>query len=242
MRTTRLFFCTLAVLIFAAVLAGSTLAKAQTFSVIHSFTGGGDGFQPYGGVTLDQAGNLYGTTTQSVRGSVFRMKNRNGSWLLSTLYQFSYGEWLPEGRIVQGPGGALFGTTSTGGNGNCTEFGCGSVYTLRAPQTICRSVDCLWTPAFVSLNGTDGWQPGIVTPAFDAAGNMYVTTTAGGANYQGNVIQLTRSGGTWTPNTIYSFSGPDGSSPYSGVLFDPKATSTGRRGWAERTATERSIA
>src|ERR1035437_10065435 len=31
-------------------------------TVLYSFTGGGDGLDPHGGVTLDSAGNLYGTT------------------------------------------------------------------------------------------------------------------------------------------------------------------------------------
>ena len=206
----------------ALMLVCATRSTAQTFSVIHSFTGGGDGFQPYGGVMIDRAGNLYGTTTQYVRGSVFQMKYHNSGWLLSTLYQFGFGEWLPEGRLTQAPGGALYGTSTTGGNGFCTEFGCGTVYGLRPPQTICRTVSCPWNANVLSFTGTDGWQPGVVTPTFDAAGNMYVTTTTGGSSYAGNVIQLTGSGGNWTPNTIYSFSGPDGSSPYSGVTFDPQ--------------------
>ncbi len=110
----------------ALTLLLSPLAHAQTFSVIHSFTGGGDGYQPFAGLTLDQSGNLYGTTTQYVEGTVFEMKHRNGSWTLSTLYQFGAGQWIPQGRVVQGPGGALYGTTSTGGNSlDCTEFGCG---------------------------------------------------------------------------------------------------------------------
>ena len=36
-------------------------AKAQTFTVLHNFTGGLDGANPYTGLTMDRAGNLYGT-------------------------------------------------------------------------------------------------------------------------------------------------------------------------------------
>jgi hypothetical protein len=38
-------------------------AKAQTYAVLHRFTGGGDGANPRSGLTLDQAGNFYGTTS-----------------------------------------------------------------------------------------------------------------------------------------------------------------------------------
>ena len=37
-------------------------AQAQTYTVIHTFTNGGDGGQPVAGLTIDTAGNLYGTT------------------------------------------------------------------------------------------------------------------------------------------------------------------------------------
>jgi uncharacterized repeat protein (TIGR03803 family) len=207
-------------LALAVLIAASTFLHAQTFSVIHAFTGESDGFQPYDAVMVDGAGNLYGTTTESVRGSVFQMKPRDNTWTFATLYQFGYGETIPQGRLVQGPGGALYGTTSTGGNYFCTEFGCGLVYGLRAPQTICRSVSCPWNATLTSLDGPNGLAPGIVTPVFDSAGNMYITTTEGGSYYAGNVVELTGWGGNWTPNSIYNFSGSDGSSPYSGIVFD----------------------
>src|SRR5262249_20381210 len=60
----------------------------------------------------------------------------------------------------------------------------------------------------------------LVDPAFDAEGNMYVTTTEGGVHGDGNVVQLTRSGGQWTPRSIHDFNGTDGYSPYSGVAID----------------------
>jgi uncharacterized repeat protein (TIGR03803 family) len=197
-------------------------ASAQTFQVIHSFAGEGDGFQPFAGLTLDQAGNLYGTTTEYTGGSVFEMKHHNGGWTLNTLYQFyQFGQTIPQSRVIQGPGGALYGTTYTGGNANdCWEFGCGTVYSLRPPQTICKTVSCPWSASYVEFNGTNGFFPGYVDPSFDTTGNMYVTTTQGGANFDGNVVQLTRSGGVWTPTSIHDFNGADGQSPYSGVTID----------------------
>src|SRR5262245_7511136 len=39
----------------------SPSATGWTHEVLHHFTGGEDGGQPYGGVTLDAEGNVYGT-------------------------------------------------------------------------------------------------------------------------------------------------------------------------------------
>ena len=45
-----------------SVVATAYPAQAQTFNVLHTFTGGQDGMQPSAGLTMDGAGNLYGTT------------------------------------------------------------------------------------------------------------------------------------------------------------------------------------
>ena len=214
-------FFSLAFVAFCALVLFTPVIRAQTFTVIHSFQAGADGFAPDSGVTLDQGGNLYGTTSQEEGpGTVYRMTRKNGSWLFAKLNN-PYG-FLSLGRVVFGPGGALYGTTQYGGNGGCTELGCGLVYTLRAPQTFCKAVLCLWPtsdaytfPGFGDL----GDEPGVVDPVFDAAGNMYGTTIYGG-NGSGNVWQLTRSNGVWTATSIHDFNGNDGSSPQTGVILD----------------------
>ena len=48
--------------LLVAVMTTVESASAQTFSVLHNFTGFQDGATPYAGVTIDAAGNLYGTT------------------------------------------------------------------------------------------------------------------------------------------------------------------------------------
>jgi uncharacterized repeat protein (TIGR03803 family) len=57
------------------VLLTISAAHAQTFTVLHTFTGG-DGWSPVSGLTPDRAGNFYGTTDvggASNRGTVFRL-------------------------------------------------------------------------------------------------------------------------------------------------------------------------
>jgi uncharacterized repeat protein (TIGR03803 family) len=57
---------------------------------------------------------------------------------------------------------------------------------------------------------------------FDRAGNLYSTTSYGGANDRGTVIRLTPSaGGRWKKETIYSLKGgSDGAFPFAGLIFD----------------------
>ena len=71
-------------------------------------------------------------------------------------------------------------------------------------------------------NGTDGIDPdgGAI---FDAAGNLYGTTWAGGTYEGGTVYELTpAAGGGWTEKVLYSFNstGTGGNAPYSGLVFD----------------------
>jgi uncharacterized repeat protein (TIGR03803 family) len=66
--------------------------------------------------------------------------------------------------------------------------------------------------------GTDGSHPGFTDPVVDAAGNLYGTTLAGGLG-SGVVFELVNSGGNYTYNNLYSFSGAaDGAQP-EGLLL-----------------------
>ncbi len=53
----------LALILVSLTIAIVPVSTAQTFTVLHNFTGGADGGLPYAGLVMDQAGNLYGTTT-----------------------------------------------------------------------------------------------------------------------------------------------------------------------------------
>lgn len=213
----------------------SQLAQAQTFTVLHNFTGGADGDMPYSGVTLDRAGNLYGTTAQGGStglGTVYQLKLFHNQWLLNPLYQFQQqiGAY-PQGRVVFGPDGSLYGISSAGGTGtgrrgpgdNPCPQGCGAVYKLQPPPTTCKTSVCSWiaTPLYSFTAGANGYGPAFVDPVFDQAGNLYGTTQNGGTQGCGVVFQLTPTHGSWTESVLYSFGcGSSGFAPASGVTFD----------------------
>jgi len=95
----------------------AAVGGAWTESVIYSFTGGTDGDTPWGNLTLDKSGNLYGTT---LTGGVYKLAppSGSGSWTETTLYHFpgaSNDGVEPQAGVLVDPSGNLYGTTSQGG-------------------------------------------------------------------------------------------------------------------------------
>ena len=208
---------------FVVILAETQTAQAQTFSLIHTFTGGQDGYRPPAGLTMDKAGNLYGVTLSN---EAFELKHKNSVWVFNQLYFFSddgNGNY-PQARVVFGPDGALYGTTAFGGSNGCSyNLGCGVVFRLRAQPTVCKTALCPWaeTVLYRFTGEPDGAYPqGEVT--FDAAGNIYLTTASGGWFDCGTVVELTPSNGIWMERLLYSFGGGqgDGCQPMSELIFD----------------------
>jgi len=104
---------------------------AQAYTILHTFTGGVDGGDPYSGLTIDQTGNLYGTAAYGGRGFgvVYELARKNSGWIFHPLCNFAGGTngEGPLARVVFGTNGTLYGTTYAGGNVACGEgYGCGT--------------------------------------------------------------------------------------------------------------------
>ncbi len=168
--------------IIAAFLSLS--ARAQTFTVLHTFTDGSDGGEPEASLTLDGAGNLYGTASyggSGGMGTVFKLTNRPSGWTLTTLHSFAGGSdgAQPIGGVVFGRDGSLYGNTSGGGKPVCNG-GCGTVFNLKPPPQVCKATECPWQE--ITLYGFPGGQDGGIPRGnllFDASGDIYGTTWLG---------------------------------------------------------------
>ena len=107
-------------LIAAALVFPSTVNASGTFRALFEFSSVGGG-TPYAGLTLDPAGNLYGTTADAGRyglGSVFKLtRNQDGTWAESILYSFQGGSdgSYPFAEVIFDSAGNLYGTTNNGG-------------------------------------------------------------------------------------------------------------------------------
>ena len=112
-------------------------AQGQTYRVIYNFIGGTAGYAPKAGLTMDAAGNLYGTTSDnysfdrplSPMGTAFRLTTKGTDWVFSQLYRFgSPGDGAsPNAGVVFGPDGNFYGTTYVGG-----ASGFGTVFSLSS--------------------------------------------------------------------------------------------------------------
>jgi len=212
------FSFTLALAVF------SNLARAQTQTVLHEFMQT-DGEYPYAGVTLDQQGRIYGATSGGGiygDGVIYRLIQHGQGWVLSPIYSFgsqNHDGSQPLARVVFGPDGLLYGTTSAGGT-----YGYGTVFSLQPPATTCKTTFCPWHETVLhSFTSTgDGIQPEFGDLAIDRSGNIYGTTLYGGRTNQGVVFKLSRSGSGWMESVLWSFTCQDdgGCKPYSGLIFD----------------------
>jgi uncharacterized repeat protein (TIGR03803 family) len=218
-------------LAYALTMIATQLAQAQTFTVLHNFTGGTDGAYPYVGVTEDSSGNLYGTAALGGMaggcngngcGTVYKLARHGSGWLFSPLYGFTGGSdgAVPLARVILGPNGTLYGTTYIGGGGT------GVVFNLHPPGHVSGRVFSPWNETVLYQFGNvfDGNNPeGDLL--FDAAGDIYGTTSSGGYEcldtvYCGTVYELTHNGSSWTESILYEFTNGDVAIPLAGVISD----------------------
>jgi uncharacterized repeat protein (TIGR03803 family) len=195
-------------------------------TVLYTFTGGKGGDIPIAALTIDAAGNLYGTAAlggalscpspygpNTGCGIVFKISKATGKE--SVLHRFSGADGAsPGAALYRDKVGNLYSTTFYGGTGNF-----GTVFKLDTSNK--ESVLYSFT------GGTDGGFPdGALIP--DASGNFYSTTNSGGdlscsvpnsAPGCGVVFMLNKTTGTET--VLYSFTGgADGAVPGVSLLRD----------------------
>lgn len=204
----------------------------------NNFTGGDDGALPYAGLTMDPAGNLYGTTENGGRagfGTVFKLAHKGSGWVLNPLYSFQGGSdgRNPQARVTIAPNGTLYGTTSAGGVSGCSN-GCGTIFHLSPPPTACTSALCPWTETVIySFNPNIGGQPGIGSLVIDQLGNLYGTELGNQHfGFGGDVYELAYSNGQWTFDPLYTFISGETSNPTGGVIFDDAGNLYGTSGGA----------
>ena len=184
-----------------------------TFNLLWTFTGYSDGCSSWSGVIFDQAGNLYGTTTEGGAnefGTVFELSPSGQSWSLTPLHQFvnSSDGHDSFGNLVFDSSGDLFGTNRYGGSG-----GEGGIFEL-SPYNGSWNLSVLQ-----SFRGEAAGPQGPLLR--DSAGNLYGTSLETGNYGWGNVFKLAPSGSGFTYTDLYDFTGgSDGGWPTAQIVMD----------------------
>jgi uncharacterized repeat protein (TIGR03803 family) len=164
--------------------------------LLHRFTGGVDGNFPYGGVTLDGSGNLFGTTMiggVDNFGVVFELLRAGNAWQMRIIHTFTEcASSQPFGNLIFDAAGNLYGTT-----GQCQ----GSVFEMTPVASSWR-FHTLYT--FSGANDPIFPYDGVVQ---DSSGNLYGTSYFGGTANEGTVFEVSpTSTGKWTMQVLHSFS------------------------------------
>jgi uncharacterized repeat protein (TIGR03803 family) len=204
-----------------------------TETILHDFANKPDGIFPEAPLIFDGLGNLYGETSGGglfALGTVFELiPDPDGTWDETVIYHFGMNKLdglSPTGGLTFDTLGNLYGTTVYGGSG-CLPESCGMVFQLSPTEqgwseTVLHS--------FRPQDGDGAFPQAPVT--LDANGNLYGTTSAGGAEGRGTIFRLIdHPGRVWTER-FYSFTGgDDGAQPESGVVLDPEGNIYGSTEW-----------
>ena len=199
-----------------------TAGGAWTETILHSFRGSpNDGDGPFNTLIFDKQGNLYGTTCcggeVNGTGTVFELSppaNPGGTWTETILYVFpnDQSQGVSPGKLTFDGMGNLYGATVDGG-----KFNAGTVFQLKPPKTPGGA----WTERLLYIFGSvanDGTNPGTALVFYSGA--IYGTTGSGGADFHGTIFQLVAKNGSWSENTLYTFTGIEGGSAVGALVVD----------------------
>ncbi len=161
--------------------------------VLHNFPAfPTDGDDPDGGLTLDQKGNVYGTTSQGGsrgNGTVFELtRGTDGRWKETILYHFPMPSTTAAGPTAESwlrPAGNLYGTTPDGGRPQLPMRR--SLQDESAPTRF-HQMDLHRPPPLHRRRRHSIPEAGLT---LDSKGNLYGTTVAGGAGGYGVVFEIT---------------------------------------------------
>jgi uncharacterized repeat protein (TIGR03803 family) len=176
---------------------------AWTETVLYNFTGGADGYDPIGGLAIDEAGSLYGTAAgggdpSAQCGTVFKLAPSNSGWTFTVLHTFIAGtDGCGPGSSLSYYGGTLSGTTVNGGPSNQgTAF--------RLPTSGGNEFNA----AFAANNGNHPWG---------GTSGSYGTTYNGGTWGVGNVYEWTY-GHHLVPKHVFNLTSGAGRYPLGELL------------------------
>lgn len=176
-------------------------------SVIYSFKGGTDGFNPYSGLVRSGT-TIFGTTLNGGAfgyGTVFKLTAAGKETILhsfNSAFPALDGSFPYAGLTLYK--GILYGTTTLGGVGNL-----GTVFAITKTGA--------YTSLYTFKGGSNDGQGPNAGVTFDKSGNLFGTTYSGGINNAGVVYEI--SGGVETVLHHFGRNTGDGINPFASLIF-----------------------
>jgi len=181
---------------------GGGAARAENFSLLHTFTGPPDGDTPEAAL-INVGGILYGTTFFGGAYSDGTVYSMTPAGVVTVLYSFAGGaDGAGPAASLLNVGGVLYGTTF-GGAGDC-----GTVFkvTPAGAETVLYAFKC-------GPNDGDGPAANLIK----VNGTLYGTTAGGGPYDRGTVFKVTLAGKETVLHLFGAYDG-DGSNPEAGLV------------------------
>jgi uncharacterized repeat protein (TIGR03803 family) len=188
-------------------------------TVLHSFSNTADGGTPLARLLQFTNGNLYGTAAgggTNGYGTVFQV---TAAGHVTPIYSFTNGVdgATPEGALINGEDGQLYGTCSAGGtNGTGTIFKITPAGVLTPLYSFSAGTNYPGTEGVENEYNADGINPKTILLGSD--NNIYGVAYYGGANGAGSVFQFAKGGGLMVAHSFDDVSGSansDGANPIS---------------------------
>ncbi len=186
--------------------------SGYTERILFRFHGGSNGESPDGGLIVDSAGALYGTTLGGSSGcppscgTVYKLAHTKAGYVHDVLYQFKGGSdgYGAYGGLTVDAAGTLYGTTAEGG-----AYGAGTAYKLTPAISGYKKSTLFSFP-------TSGDSEPLASLLLGKRGALYGTALFS------SVFELTPTSSGYVVRTLHKLSGPpDGSLPYAPVITGP---------------------
>ncbi len=220
--------------VYGTQYGGGTFGFGEAFKVAPAAAGGYtattlynfgatsiDSEEPYGPLTLDSSGNLYGVSNNGGAdnlGTVYKLTppvSGSGTWTNTILYSFpgASAGCYPEGNVILDKAGRVYGQAT----------GCGGTANQGVIFRLTPTGSGAWVESVLhTFSSTDGGGP-YPSLSLDAKANVfYGTSFYGGVN--GVVFELkppAPGGGTWIEKVLHTFTdGSDGFGPLGPIVWD----------------------
>ena len=210
--------------------------RSGNHTVLHTFTGGADGYAPFGSLLRDWQGNLYGvtssggdesssfcsTTVENLGGAlgcgtVFKI-NRDGRFSTIHTFEGKDGGPFPDGWLASDFTGNKYGITGNGGGGvSGTNLSDGTIF----------KIDPLGNESVLyNFQGGSMGFNSFGSVVDDGRGNLYGATFSGGdtvdpgCNATGGCGVVFRLDSRGRYSVLHTFKGPDGANPWASLYID----------------------